>query len=495
MSIETNQSAAVDRETGFVRELGLFDSVMVTMGVMIGSGIFIVPADMARNIGSAGWLLVAWGIAAVLTVAAALSYGELASMLPRAGGMYVYLREAFSPIVGFLFGWTLFTVIQTGTIAAVAVAFARFTGVLWPAIAEDRYLIAPIHLSSGYAISLSTGQLTAILVIALLTWTNSRGVRYGKIVQNLFTTAKVAALAALVLCGLIFSQHTAIAANFTSLWTPHDVTPITASLSALTSAGLFVAICVSQSGSLFAADSWHDITFASGEVRDPQRNVPRALALGTMCVLGLYLLANVAYLLVLPLEAIQHAPADRVATAMLQMLFPGWGAALMAIAIMVSTFGCINGLILAGPRVCYSMAHDGLFPKKAGELNARRVPGWSLLIQGLWSAALVLPRTYNPETHAYGSLYSNLLDYIISAALLFYALTIAGVFRLRIKQPDTPRPYRAWGYPVVPIVYIAGAAAILACLFLYRAATTWPGLLIVAIGVPVYFFVRARTAQ
>jgi APA family basic amino acid/polyamine antiporter len=465
---------------------------MITMGVMIGSGIFIVPADMARNIGSAGWLLVAWLIAAVLTVAAALSYGELASMLPRAGGMYVYLREAFSPIVGFLYGWTLFTVIQTGTIAAVAVAFARFTGVLWPAIAEDRYLIAPIHLSSGYAISLSTGQLTAILVITLLTWTNSLGVRYGKIVQNLFTSAKVAALAALVLCGFIFFQHNAIAANFTNLWTAHDVTPITASLNALTFAGLFVAICVSQSGSLFAADSWHDITFASGEVRDPQRTVPRALALGTTCVLGLYLLANVAYLLVLPLDAIQHAPADRVATAMLQVIFPGWGAALMAVAIMISTFGCINGLILAGPRVCYSMAQDGLFPKRAGELNARHVPGWSLLIQGIWSAALVLPRTYNTETHAYGSLYSNLLDYIISAALLFYALTIAGVFRLRFKQPDTPRPYRAWGFPFVPILYIAGATAILACLFLYRPATTWPGLLIVAIGVPIYFLMRER---
>jgi len=495
MSRQTDSGSAVDRETGFVRELGLFDSVMVTMGVMIGSGIFIVPADMARNIGSAGWLLVAWLVAAVLTVAAALSYGELASMLPRAGGMYVYLREAFSPMVGFLYGWTLFTVIQTGTIAAVAVAFARFTGVVWPAIAEDRYLIPPIHLSSGYAISLSTGQLTAILVIALLTWTNSLGVRYGKIVQNLFTSAKVAALAALILCGLIFSQHDAIAANFTNLWTAHDVTPITASLSALTSAGLFVAICVSQSGSLFAADSWHDITFASGEVRDPQRTIPSALAVGTICVLGLYLLANVAYLLVLPLQTIQHAPADRVATAMLQVLFPGWGAALMAIAIMVSTFGCINGLILAGPRVCYSMAHDGLFPKRAGKLNARRVPGWSLLIQGIWSAALVLPRTYSTETHAYGSLYSNLLDYIISAALLFYALTIVGVIRLRVKQPGTLRPYRAWGYPLVPIVYIVGASAILVCLFLYRPATTWPGLLIVAVGVPVYFLMPMRTLQ
>jgi basic amino acid/polyamine antiporter, APA family len=492
MQTDHSTGPVVDRETGFVRELGLFDSVMVTVGVMIGSGIFIVSADMARNIGSAGWLLVAWLVAAVLTVAAALSYGELASMLPRAGGMYVYLREAFSPIVGFLYGWTLFTVIQTGTIAAVAVAFARYSGVLWPAIAEDRYLIAPIHLSSRYAVSLSTGQLVAILVIALLTWSNSRGIRYGKIVQNLFTTAKVAGLAALILAGLIFSQHSAIAANFTDPWTRHDVTPISASISALTSLGLLVAICVSQSGSLFAADSWHDITFASGEVKDPQRTVPRALALGVTCVLGLYLLANVAYLLVLPLDAIQHAPSDRVATAMLQVIFPGWGAVLMAVAIMISTFGCINALILAGPRVCYSMAQDGLFPKRAGELNTRRVPGWSLLIQGLWSIALVLPRTYNTEKHAYGSLYNDLLDGIISAALIFYALTIAGVLRLRITQPGTPRPYRAWGYPLVPIVYIAGASVILVCLFIYRPATTWPGLLIVALGVPVYVLFKKR---
>jgi basic amino acid/polyamine antiporter, APA family len=489
------ETAQIDHETGFIRELGLFDSTMIVVGVMIGSGIFIVPADMARNIGSAGWLLVAWLITAVLTVAAALSYGELSAMMPRAGGMYLYLREAFSPLVGFLYGWTLFTVIQTGTIAAVAVAFARYTGVMLPGIAEDHYLIPPIHLSSGYAISLSTGQLLAIVVIALLTWMNSLGVRYGKILQNLFTTAKIASLAGLILAGLVFAKHDAIAANFGNLWAPHDVTPITATVNAFTAFGLFAAICVSQSGSLFAADSWHDITFAGGEVKEPHKTMPRALALGTICVTGLFLLANVAYLLVLPLDRIQQAPSDRVATAMLQAIFPGWGAVIMAIAIMISTFGCINALVLSGPRVSYSMAKDGLFPQAAGKLNAAHVPGWSLLIQGIWSAALVLPRTYNAATHAYGSLYSNLLDYVISAALLFYILTIAGVIRLRMTRPDAARPYRALGYPFVPLLYIAGSSAILACLFAYRPATTWPGLLIVVCGVPVYFLIQSRASR
>jgi len=331
-------------------------------------------------------------------------------------------------------------------------------------------------------------------VIALLSWTNSRGIRYGKIVQNLFTSAKVIALAALILLGLIFWKHDAVAANFGNFWTPHDVTPLTASLSALTGFGLFVAICVSQSGSMFSADAWHNVTFAGGEVKNPGVTMPRALAMGTMCVTGLYVLANVAYLLVLPLAAIQHAPSDRVATAMLDVIFPGWGAVLMAAAIMISTFGCMNALILAGPRVFYSMAHDGLFPQSAGNLNQARVPGWSLMIQGVWASLLVLPRTYNTTTQAYGSLYSNLLDYVISAALIFYVLAIAGVIRLRLMRPDAPRPYRAFGYPVVPLLYIAGGCAVLACLFAYRPATTWPGLLIVLCGLPIYFLMK-RTPQ
>ncbi len=440
----------------FVRSLGVFDSLMIVAGVMIGSGIFIVSADMARMIGSPGWLMVAWLFAGVLTIAAALSYGELASMMPEAGGMYVYLREAFSPLWGFLYGWTLFTVIQTGTIAAVSVAFARFSGLLWPSVAEDRYLIRPIHLSSGYAVSLSTAQLTAVAVIVLLTWTNARGLQYGKIVQNVFTTAKLGALFALIVIGLIFGWNAnAVHANFGNLWTPHNFTPISAGLSAATAFGLLVAICVSQSGSLFSADAWHDITFAGAEVHDPRRTLPIALAGGTVTVIVLYLLANLAYLGTLPLSAIQHAPSDRVATAMLSAIFPAWGSVAMAAAIMLSTFGCVNSLVLAGPRVYYAMACDGLFFTRAATLNRAQVPGWSLWIQCIWSAALVLPRTFNHSSGQYGNLYSNLLDYVISAALIFYIATIAGVFRLRRLRPTAERPYKTLGYPLVPAFYIA----------------------------------------
>ena len=474
------------REQGFVRGLNLFDATMVVIGAMIGSGIFIVSADMSRLIGSPGWMLVAWGVTGVLTIAAALSYGELASMLPHAGGMYVYLREAFSPLWGFLYGWTLFTVIQTGTIAAVAVAFARFLAVVFPPVAENRYLVEPIHISSRYAISLSTAQLVGIAVIALLTWANSRGLEYGKIVQNLFTTAKTAALAALILAGLFLGwSASAVKVNFTGLFKLGAYDPALG-VAAGSAFGLMVALSVAQSGSLFSADSWHDITFAAGEVRNPRRNLPLAMALGVTAVVGLYLLANVAYLVVLPLRAIQQAPADRVATAMLQAILPGYGPTLMAVAIMISTFGCANGLVLAGARAYYAMARDGLFFARAGVLNKARVPGWSLLMQGIWAAALVLPRTYNPDTHAYGSLYSNLLDYVISAALLFYILTIAGVFRLRRTRPEAERPYRAVGYPLVPALYIFGAAVVLVMLFVYRPATTWPGLAIIIIGAGVY---------
>jgi APA family basic amino acid/polyamine antiporter len=481
----SSSPAAASQDPTFARGLGLFDSVMVVVGVMIGSGIFIVSADMSRQIGSAGWLLVAWLFAGVLTIAGALSYGELAAMMPRAGGMYIYLREAFSPLWGFLYGWTLCTVIQTGTIAAVAIAFARFSGVLFPSVSESHYLIPPIHISSDYAFSLSTAQLTAIGVIAVLTWTNSRGLQYGKIVQNVFTVGKTLALLVLIALGLTLGWNaTAVHANFSNAWT----------LSAATAFGLFVAICVAQTGSLFSADSWHDITFTAGEVKNPRRNLPLSLAIGTSIVIVLYLLANVAYLVTLPLEAIQHAPSDRVATAMLQTIFPTLGAALMAAAIMVSTVGTVNALTLAGARTYYAMARDGLFFQSAGTLNSARVPAWALLIQGLWAVFLVLPRTYNPVTQSYGNLYSDLLDYIISAALIFYILTIAGIFRLRIKKPDADRPYRAFGYPWLPALYIIGAVAILIVLFTYRPATTWPGLIIVILGVPVYFLI-ARSAQ
>jgi basic amino acid/polyamine antiporter, APA family len=487
------ETAARAEAPEFVRGLGLFDSVMVVVGVMIGSGIFIVSADMARKIGSPGGLLLAWLITGLLTIAASLSYGELASMIPRAGGMYVYLTEAFSPIWGFLYGWTLFGVIQTGTIAAVAVAFARFTGVFWPAINEQNYLIGPIHLTTGYAVSLSTAQLLAVAVIFLLTWTNARGLQYGKIVQNLFTSAKTIALIGLILVGFIFGWgSTAVHENFGRLWQVHGQVPLSGVLDAATLFGLFVAIAIAQSGSLFAADAWHDITFAADEVRDPRRTLPRALAIGSTFVIVLYLLANVAYLMVLPLGALQHAPEDRVATAMLQAVFPGLGRAIMAILIMISTFGCINGLVLAGARVYYAMSLDRLFFRAAGRLNRARVPGWALAAQGVWAALLTLPLTYSAATHTFGNLYSNLLDYIISSALIFYVLTIAAIFRLRAKRPDAERPYRVPGYPAVPALYIVGGTVVLLMLFIYRPATTWPGLAITLLGVPVYLMLRRR---
>lgn len=485
--------SATALDTEFRRGLGLFDSTMVVVGSMIGSGIFLVSADMARTVGSPGWLLVAWAVAGALTIVGALSYGELAAMMPRAGGQYVYLREAFSPLWGFLYGWTLFLVIQTGTIAAVAVGFARYFGALWPWIADDHYFVAPIHLSDAYAVSLSTTQLVGVLLIALLTWTNTRGLEYGRIIQNVFTTAKSGALAALILLGLFVGRSAAaMSDNFGALWTVRDANQIVPGLSAVTAFGLFVAICVAQTGSLFSSDAWNNITFTAGEVKEPRKNIPLSLAFGTVIVITLYQLANVAYLMTLPFAAIQHAPADRVATATLNVVFPGAGATIMAIAIMISTFGCNNGLILAGARAYYAMARDGLFFRSAGQLNEAKVPAWGLMLQGTWAAALVLPRTYNPATGAYGNLYSNLLDYVVSSALIFYLLTIVGIFRLRTIQPSVERPYRAIGYPVVPALYVLGSFTILLVLFVYRPATTWPGLVIVLLGVPVYFAWRGR---
>ena len=473
-------------ETEFVRGLNLFDATMIVIGTMIGSGIFIVSADMARLINSPGWLLVAWAVTAALTILAALSYGELAAMLPHAGGVYIFLREAYSPLWGFLYGWTLFAVIQTGTIAAVAVGFARFLSVLVPSISETSYLIPPIHVSTGYAFSLSTAQLVGVAVIVLLTWTNSRGLEYGKIVQNVFTTAKVSAIAALILAGIFLGRNSeAIHTNFTAPFAFGAFDPALG-VAAGSVFGLIIAIGVSQSGSLFSADAWHDVTFVAGEIRDPKKHLPRALVIGCTFVVLLYLLTNVIYLLVLPLPAIQQAPSDRVATAVLDRIFPSYGSVLMAIAIMISTFGCVNSLVLSGARAYYAMARDRLFFVQAGRLNRFQVPAWSLWIQGAWAAALVLPRTYNTATGQYGNLYGNLLDYVISAALIFYILTIAAVFRLRHKMPHVERSYRVPGYPVTPALYILGAAAVLVILFAYRPASTWPGLIIVLAGAIVY---------
>jgi APA family basic amino acid/polyamine antiporter len=481
----------------FARGLNLFDSTMMVVGAMIGSGIFIVPAEMARHIGSSGWLLVAWGVAGVLTISGALCYGELSAMMPYAGGMYVYLCEAYSPLWGFLYGWTLFSVIETGTIAAVAVAFARFSGVLWPVVSEERYLISPFRISTHYALSLSTAQILAIGVIALLTFSNTLGLRYGKLIQNAFTVAKTGALGALIVLGIFYGRNpAAVSANFGAAWRPRGIDSLSHGLDATTVFGLFVAICLSQTGSLFSADSWHNIAFAAAEVKKAERNVTLAMVIGATLVIALYLLANVAYLVTLPLEAIQTAPADRVGTATLRAMFPIAGSGVMAAAIMISTFGTINALTLTGARVYYAMARQRLFLPFAGKLNAASVPASSLKLQGLWAALLVLPRTYNPSTQTWGNLYSNLLEYVISAALIFYVLTVAGVFRLRFTRPDAPRPYRTLGYPFVPAFYILAATLILIVLFVYRPSTTWPGLLIVLLGVPIYLLIsKAGRAQ
>jgi APA family basic amino acid/polyamine antiporter len=387
-------------------------------------------------------------------------------------------------------------VIQTGTIAAVAVGFARYMGVLIPWVSESNYLIAPIRFG-GYALSLSTAQAVGLAMIALLTFMNTRGLKLGKLVQNVFTTAKTGALIALIVLGIVVGLRSgAGASNFSDFWTLRGgLQDVGQGLSAVTAFGLFVGICVAQTNSLFSADAWNNITFTAGEVINPRRNVPLSLAFGTILVIGLYLLANVAYLAALPFTAIQNAPSDRVASETANVIFPGAGATIMAIAIMVSTFGCNNGLILAGARAYYAMARDGLFFRSSGTLNEKRVPAWGLLIQGIWAALLVLPRVVTGTDAAtgqptYGSLYNDLLTYVISAALIFYILTIAGIFLLRQKRPDTERPYKAFGYPLIPVIYIIGAAVILLVLFIYQTATTWPGLIIILTGVPVYFIWR-----
>jgi len=473
------------------RGLGLFDSTMIVAGSMIGSGIFIVAGEMAREVGSTGWLLLAWVVAGILTMAAALSYGELAAMMPRAGGQYVYLREAYSPLWGFLYGWTLFLVIQTGTIAASSVGFSRYLGVLWPQISEANYIIPPIHILPKYAFSLSTAQLVALLVISFLTWTNMKGLKYGKGVQNVFTTMKIGSLLGVIAIGVLIGWRASVVrANFGHAWTPQGFTLAGHGLSPATAFGMLVALCSAQIGALYAADAWNNITFTAGEVRNPTRNVPLSLALGTVIVIGLYVFANFAYLVVLPFSEIQHAPSDRVAAAMLQAIFPSVGPTLIAVAIMIAAFGCMNALILSGARAYYAMSLDGLFFKRASVLNRANVPGAALIMQGLWAAVLLTIRTYEPATGAYGNLYSNLLDYIISAALIFYILTIAGVFRLRRTRPNVERPYRAFGYPLVPLLYLVCAGVILIVLFVYRTATTIPGVIVVLIGVPVYFLFK-----
>jgi APA family basic amino acid/polyamine antiporter len=480
---------------GFVRGLGLMSSTTIVMGSMIGSGIFLVSAEIARDVASPGLLMMVWLLTGFMTLVGALSYGELAAAMPEAGGQYVYLREALGPLFGFLYGWTLFLVIQTGTIAAVAIAFAKFLGVVIPGVSSSLWLI---HLGrwGGTDFGLNTEQLVAIACIVLLTWINTRGVRAGALVQNVFTTAKILALAALVLLGIFVARNPqAVAANFHDFWrgagwgTRHPFASGGRIVMLSTPTLVFIAMV----GSLFSSDAWNNITFTAAEVKNPRRTLPLALALGTGTVTALYLLANVAYLNVLPLigsptastvigRGIQYAAEDRVATAVVSIVFGASGAVIMAVAIMISCFGCSNGLILAGARVYYAMSRDGLFFRNVGRLSRRfRVPSAGLVWQGAWASLLCLSGTY-----------SELLDYVMFAVVLFYILTMGGIFVLRWKRPELPRPYRAVGYPVLPGLYIAMAAFFCFQLLRFKPEYTWPGLLIVLMGIPVYFVWRRR---
>ena len=500
MAAEESVSEKVTSE-GFVRGLGLLDSTMIVAGSMIGSGIFIVSADIARQTGSVGGLLLTWIITGILTIFAALSYGELAAMMPKAGGQYVYLRESYSPLWGFLYGWTLFLVIQTGTIAAVAVAFARFLGVLFPAISPTSWIVPPINLTAGYAVSLSVQQFIAVLMIIFLTIINMQGLKLGKLIQNVFTSAKTLSLLALIVIGIFIGGAAtgAFSGNFGNLFTVQNAAAIKPDLAFLPEVSmnggffsLIVIFCIAQVGSLFSSDAWNNITFTAGEVKNPQRNIPLSLAMGTGLVIALYFLANIAYLGTLSLTQIQNAAEDRVGTAALEVLFGGIGASVMAIAIIVSTFGCNNGLILSGARVYYAMAKDKLFFQSTAKLNKNHVPAVALILQCVWTCILVLPRTRSGKFLAdgaedYGNLYGMLLDYVVFAVLIFYILTIIGLFILRRTRPDAERPYKAFGYPLVPAIYIAAAAVISLVLLFYKPQTSLPGLAIVLSGVPVYF--------
>ena len=497
-------SENIDNQRGrssLVRALGPVDATMIVIGSMIGSGIFIVSAESARLSGAPGWLLLAWALAGLLTITGALCCSELATMMPRAGGVYVFLREAYGSSIGFLYGWTLFLVIQTGTIAAVAIAFAKFLGVFVAPVAPDNYLVAPISLGK-YGISLSMEQLVAIALIALLTWTNTRGLEVGKIVQNTFTFAKTAALVAVVVIGLSLGWEANSAALSSAWWNSwaNGSNPQVAQPGLRVTGGFALALLFGRSmvGPLFAQTAWTNVTFIGSEVREPGKNLMRALVGGCGVVVVLYLLANAAYLAVLPFPEIQHAPQNRVAVAMMNALFGQPGAICMAAAIMISTFGCNNGLILAGARVYYAMARDRLFFQKIATTNRFRVPAAALVAQGIWTALLVLPRTVtiDPATHeaSYGNVYNQLLEYIVSADLLFYLLMVVAVILLRRTKPDAERPYRTWGYPIVPIVSIVLSGLLVVDLAWLAPATSGIGILIVLSGVPVYFLWRLRRA-
>ena len=492
-----------------VKGLGLTSATTLVMGSMIGSGIFIVSAEIARETDSPALLIGAWLLTGFLTITAALAYGELAAMMPKAGGQYVYLREALGPLWGFLYGWTLFLVIQTGTIAAVGVAFGKFAGFFFNPISADRWIWHIAHVRAYHVgpmvlgnmdVGLNTQNLAGILVIVLLTAINVFGIKTGAIIQNIFTISKVAALLGLILVGIFVGRNLqAIAANFGNSWSNfwHNAgLGASHEIQAGVLVGTLTVLCVAQVGSLFSADAWNNVTFTAGEVKNPSRNLPLALALGTGTVIGLYVAVNFIYLSVLPLHGdpngttvlargIQYATADRVGTAVMLQMFGYTGAALMAFAILVSTFGCNNGLILAGARVYYAMAKDGLFFRPVAKLHPKyKTPVNALVVQAIWTCLLCLSGTYG-----------QLLDYIIFAVLVFYILTILGLFVLRKTRPDAERPYRAFGYPVLPAIYIVIAFFIDIVLLRYKPQYTWPGLIIVLLGIPVYYVWSRGRAQ
>lgn len=453
------------------RELGLLDATMLVVGSMIGSGIFIVSADITRNVGSAGWLILIWVISGLITLVAAISYGELSGMFPKAGGQYVYLREAYNKLTAFLFGWSTFLVIQTGTIAAVGVAFAKFAAYVYPPVSDTNILY-----QTG-SFKLNAAQLLAIVIIVLLTWINSRGVKNGKIIQTIFTITKILSLFGLIVFGLFSAFRTDVwQANWNDAWNAVQWSAETGTAVSIGGAALFAGIISSMVGSLFSSDAWNNITFIAGEVQNPKRNIGLSLFFGTLIVTIIYISANVMFTAVMPMKEIAFAPSDRVAVASAQYIFGAAGTIIIAVMIMISTFGCNNGLILSGARVYYTMAQDGVFFKKAGALNKFEVPGWGLWAQCIWASALCL-------TGKYGAL----LDYVVFVVLIFYILTIAGIFVLRKKMPNAERPYKAFGYPLLPVLYIIAATVICIGLLVYKTDTCGWGLVIVLAGIPVYY--------
>lgn len=469
------------------RELGLLDGTMLVVGSMIGSGIFIVSSDIVRQVGSAGWLTLIWIISGLMTMIAAVSYGELSAMFPKAGGQYVYLKEAYNKLVAFLYGWSFFAVIQTGTIAAVGVAFSKFAAYLYEPLSETNILFELVVIPGKYVFKLSAAQIVAIITIILLTYSNSRGVKNGKWLQTVLTIIKIASLFGLIVFGFVLAFDSDIwNSNWANAWEAKsfvkDATGNTGQWVSIGGTVLFSAIAASMVGSLFSSDAWNGVTFISGEIKDPQRNVGLSLFLGTLIVTIIYISANLMYVAVLPLDGIAFAANDRVAVAASQPIFGNIGTYIIAVTIMISTFGCNNGLIMAGARVYYTMAKDGLFFKKAGSLNGASVPGWGLWCQCIWASALCL-------TGEYGAL----LDFVMIIVVIFYILTILGIYILRRKMPEIPRPYRAFGYPVLPAVYIILAVAFCIFLLIDKTATCGWGVLIMLAGVPVYYLTKSKT--